>query len=152
MCHVSKQTTFQVKIMKPPYRPPPPKYTHTHTLSNTVHQLSSSCHDCRQPGSGIYSQSIQNGPCHFLLNFTSTEGTIKMMSFGGRTVEENHAHQANCPLQECAGKPTAWDCTCRWHTRSTVTDHIPASQWNSEVGSRIRWCDKVVCSDHFEGD
>ena len=40
-------------------------HTNTHTLSYTVHQLSSSCHGCRQPGSGVYSQSIQNGPCHF---------------------------------------------------------------------------------------
>lgn len=27
-----------------------------------------------------------------------------MMSFCGRTVEENHAHQANCPSRVC----TAW--------------------------------------------
>ena len=36
-----------------------------------------------------------------------------MMSFSGRTVEDNRAHQANCPLQSAA-VPTVWARTCGW--------------------------------------
>lgn len=79
------------------------KYTHTHTrthtLSNTAHQLSSSCHGCRQPGSGIYSQSIQNGPCHFYWISHQQKGQLRWWVLVGGQLKKNRAHQANYPCK-----------------------------------------------------
>lgn len=70
-----------------------PCLTHTQTptrnFPNTAHQLSLSCHECGQSAENVR---------QLLLDFSSTEGTIKMMSLGGRTAEEDRAHHAD-PVQ-----------------------------------------------------
>lgn len=126
-------------------------YKYTHTLSNTVHQLSSSCHESRQPGSGIYSQSIQNGPCHFYWISHQQKGQLRWWVLVGGQLKKLPCPPDKLPLQSvhCLMGRTVWDCTCRWH-KLYSWDHVAASHWNSGVGSRIRWC--LVCSDHFEGD
>lgn len=98
VCHISEQNTFQVKIMKKaPTRTP--NYTHMHTLSNTVHQLSSSCHDCRQPGSGIYSKSIQNGPCHVYWISHQQKGQLRWWVLVGGQLKKTMPTKQTVPPQ-----------------------------------------------------
>lgn len=90
------------------------------SLSNAAHQLSSGCHECRQPGRGIYSQSIQNGPCHFYWISHQQKGQLRWWVLVGGQLKETVPTRQTAPA-ECA-LPTVWARTCRWH-------HVSALNW-----------------------
>ena len=162
MCHISKQTTFQVKIMKKPPSPPPQTHTHTHThthtLSYTVHQLSSSCHGCRQPGSGVYSQSIQNGPCHFYWISHQQKGQLRWwVLVGGQskttvpTRQTAPSRALPCPLcglarVGCVQQRSCCSLAVERRVRSPA-QVVSRSYWRSRV-----LCDKEILVSFLWGD
>lgn len=85
----------------------------SHSLSKAAHQLSSGCHECRQPGRGIYSQSIQNGPCHFYWISHQQKGQLRWWVLVGGQLKETVPTRQTAPA-ECA-LPTVWARACRWH-------------------------------------
>lgn len=77
------------------------------SLSSAAHQLSSGCHKTQTAWQSRLFTGQSKRSLPLLLNFSSTKGTIKMMSIGGRTVEGNGAHRrASCPRGGSGALPT----------------------------------------------
>lgn len=90
---------------------------HTHicaqSLSNAAHQLSSGCHNRRQPGRAIYSPSIQNAPCHFYWISHRQKGQLRWWVSVGGQLKETVPTRQTAPAERAL--PTVWARTCRHH-------------------------------------
>lgn len=89
---LNRKLLLKIAVMKkPPFLSPFQIQTHMETqfLLITVHQLSSSCQDFRHPGSGIYSKSIQDGPCHFYWILHQQKGQLRWWVLVGGQLKKN---------------------------------------------------------------
>lgn len=114
---------------------PPPegeggRGTHTHicaqSLSNAAHQLSSGCHNRRQPGRAIYSPSIQNAPWHFYWISHRQKGQLRWWVSVGGQLKETVPTRQTAPAERAL--PTVWARTCRWHHVSGAFRWMVATQ------------------------
>lgn len=121
------------------------KHTKQHTvLLNTVQQCFSSCHNFRHPGSGIYSKSIQDGPCHFYWILHQQKGQLRWWVLVGGQLKKNMSS-----IQTERALPDGEvQCCIAWVGGLQRED---VHSFASFLNSGYTYLDKV-CVNHFVGN